>query len=146
MNPQSNFALYNLGQIYRKRGRMDKAVALMEDAIKINPAAKAAHYALGNIYMEEKQYPQAVKHYRIGLKLDYGKNVEALKTLGTALTYSGRIDEAIRAYKKALALSPRDANAINNLGALYRYKGDEKKARLYFQKAGETGGGAGAKP
>lgn len=47
------------------------------------------------------------------------KNAEAIGTLGLAYDVTGKIDEAEKHYKQALAIDPKLIGALQNLGALY---------------------------
>jgi len=55
--------------------------------------------------------------------------------LGLALMRSNRIQEAIKALERAVALNPRSAVYHNNLGAAYERAGQLAKARTMYQEA-----------
>ena len=58
-------------------------------------------------------------------------------SLGIMLKRGGKIDEAIRAYNKAIEISPRYPTPYYNLGILYRDRGDRIAAASSFSKAVE---------
>ena len=47
----------------------------------------------------------------------------------------GRVDEAIAAYQRAIAIDPRHANAHNNLGAVLRAAGRPEEAEVAYRTA-----------
>lgn len=69
---------------------------------------------------------------------------EALKKNPDQWTYSyigfcnhqlGRFDEAVKAYKQAIKLDPKDAMSFSEIGTLYFEMGNEKEAIIYLKKA-----------
>jgi tetratricopeptide (TPR) repeat protein len=58
-----------------------------------------------------------------------GKDTAILETaLGSYLEFEHRHDEAIRAYRRAVALDPGDVVAQNNLALILAYRGEVKEA------------------
>ena len=55
--------------------------------------------------------------------------------LGNALAGARRLDEAEAAYREALGLQPKYAGAEENLGVLFKWRGDLGSALPHFQKA-----------
>jgi len=138
IDPESSYGHYHLGLVEEKRGSLDKALKRYRKAIKLDPFFAMAQYAVGKMYFEKKMYSRAGPYFvmAINLQPDYA---EAYLKLGAALVYSGRLDDAIRIYKNLLDLNLRNKEANYNLGAVYRAKGDEDKARSYFAKSGWSG-------
>jgi Flp pilus assembly protein TadD len=56
-------------------------------------------------------------------------------TLGIALQAGGRLDDAIGAFRAAVAIEPRVADAHNNLGMALRLKGRDAEAVASFRDA-----------
>ncbi len=135
LNPNSGLALANLGAIYFKQGDEDKAIELYKSAIKATPFQANFYFALATIYSKQKKYNSAAKLFEIGISRWGGYREDAFFSLAEAFTKSGQIDKAIKAYHIIIENSPSLAIAYNNLGALYRHKGDAEKANAYFGKA-----------
>jgi len=55
-------------------------------------------------------------------------------SLGILLKRDGKIDDAVREYNRAMAISPRYPSPYYNLGLLYRDTGQRDKAIHYFKK------------
>lgn len=64
-----------------------------------------------------------------------GPNAETWKKLGNIYFDNDRPEQAIKAYESALALSPDDADILNDQGAMYRQTGNFEKALANFEKA-----------
>ncbi len=60
------------------------------------------------------------------------QQAEDLYQAGLAQVRSSHVDEAISAFKNALALEPQDARLLDATGAVYSLKGDLDSARQYF--------------
>lgn len=140
VNNGSSFVLYNLGIIQMKKGDDSRALEYMEKALEVDPSYMKAHLAMGNIHMAAKRYPLAARHYQLALRIGKTESVPVLRALGTAYALGGNIDESIVTYEKIVAVIPNDQQANNNLGILYRTKGNEEKAATHFRKARQSGG------
>ena len=55
--------------------------------------------------------------------------------MGFALEKTAKLDDAMKAYERAVAANPRLAIAHNNLGAAHQRRGNKEKAREHYQKA-----------
>ncbi|MBI4005665.1 MAG: tetratricopeptide repeat protein [Gammaproteobacteria bacterium] len=64
------------------------------------------HFSLGNAYLNEKKYPQAIKHFFRALELNPEYSV-AWKLYGKALTGNSQIDEAIIVYEKGILVAEK---------------------------------------
>ncbi len=60
---------------------------------------------------------------------------ESWKELGNIYFDTDQPEKAIKAYQQALALSPDDADILNDQGAMYRQTGDFVRALANFEKA-----------
>jgi predicted O-linked N-acetylglucosamine transferase (SPINDLY family) len=63
------------------------------------------------------------------------KSTDQIIAAGQALEDEGKLDEAERHYRKALALATNPANAYVNLGNLFNLKNDIPSAKKYYQQA-----------
>jgi TolB-like protein/Tfp pilus assembly protein PilF len=66
-----------------------------------------AHNALACVYMFERQFEESLAEFEVALRLNPNFSL-AQGYHGLALSYCGRVEEAIEAAKRALRLSPRD--------------------------------------
>jgi putative PEP-CTERM system TPR-repeat lipoprotein len=126
-----------------KRSLPDAGVVYLLEAdaltAKGNTAAAAAAYYAGLERIDNGE--MAVRVYEIlaaaGQSEQAGRALEqwlarnpddvaVLTATATLLVQSGRVDEAIARYEKALRSSPDNALALNNLSWLYQSKGDAR--------------------
>jgi tetratricopeptide (TPR) repeat protein len=70
-----------------------------------------------------------------GYLKDYPRDDLAWTILGNVYEDEDRDQEAQAAYDKALALNPRQADAVNGLGVLHRKRGDDDKAMESYERA-----------
>lgn len=102
--------------------------------LREDPGNPLRHDAVGNLYLEDARYDDAIAEYRASLSL----NADSAPThynLGFALSMRGRRDEARGAFEQALRLDPEYAQAHNNLGAMLQLAGRAGEALDHFRRA-----------
>jgi tetratricopeptide (TPR) repeat protein len=86
-------------------------------ALKADPKNFDTRVQIGNLYYDNRVYPQAIEYYTQALELRPGEaNVRT--DLGTAFWYSGFPEKAVAEYQKSLAVNPTHANTLFNLGVV----------------------------
>jgi tetratricopeptide (TPR) repeat protein len=97
------------------------------------PAAEAqvSPEELGDLAMIRQQYVTAIDSYRRAPQ----NSPDVWNKLGMAFHHLFAMDEAKRAYERALHLRPQYPEALNNLGAVYYAEKNYKKAVRYYRKA-----------
>ena len=110
----SGRARYNLGLELKAVGRRADAVHEYELAVATHPEA---HYALGFELDEDGRHDRAVEHYR---QLIEARPIDAnvprtYIQIGRALFLMGRHEEALTAYRDALARKRGDTDALGGL-------------------------------
>jgi tetratricopeptide (TPR) repeat protein len=127
-------ALYqrNLGELCRRLGRLDEAVAAGQRATELAPNDLEAHYNLGLALTDKGEWDAAIRAYRRALELnpDHGLS---WNNLGAALEKQGDMAGAEAAYARAVALNPAHHEAQNNLGAIYSLQGRLEDAIRCFE-------------
>jgi tetratricopeptide (TPR) repeat protein len=78
-------------------------------------------------------YPAAERGFQAVLKVQ-PNHVGALGNLGIIYSRTGRTDQAITVYRKALALSPNDKAILLNLGLVYLKQEAHRKALPLFER------------
>jgi len=122
------------GEICRRLGRMNEAVAEGGAAIRLAPADAEAHFNLGLAYSDQTMFGDAVDSYRRAVALDPSHG-RALNNLGSALEHLDDKPGAAVAYRAAIAINDRHMEAHNNLGTILSQSGDIDGARACFEKA-----------
>ena len=106
---------YLLGLVAERTGRAARAVALLSEAARLNPAHPETRFNLGVALARLGRFDEAVSAYDGAIALRAGF-ADAHFNRGVALGALGRADEALAAYERAAALAPADAQAHHNVG------------------------------
>ncbi len=69
---------YALAQFYRIEGQADEALALMLEAVRLDPAFAEAHASLCEEYAIRADYPAAWRHARLAQRHGQPRGVELL--------------------------------------------------------------------
>ncbi len=86
-------------------------------ALKADPKNADTLVQLGNLYYDNRVYPQAIEYYTRALELR--PNDPNVRTdLGTAFWYSGFAEKAVAEYQKSLAANPTHDHTLFNLGVV----------------------------
>lgn len=99
-----------------------------------NPTPEISSRNLGNAYMEEKHYPEAINWFRTSL----GRNqnyADAYVGLADALVASGRLEEGVAALETAAKECPQSAPVLVALGEAYSRVGRLADARTRLEEA-----------
>lgn len=135
-NPKPSLAAYKEGARYRPPGALDlEAIGgdyfLMEDyaaadqwltkSVQLDPSDTHARYYLGRAKYNQKHFAEAVRVFTECLKLD-PRNAKAADYLGLSYEALGKIEDALTAYRNAIALgsgsAPEYSAPYLNLGTL----------------------------
>jgi tetratricopeptide (TPR) repeat protein len=113
-------------------GEKQRAIALYEEILKLDPEYAAVYINLGTIQFHLRQYGRAEELYRRATEADPAY-VLAFFDLGNVLDELERPDESIAAYRRAIALAPHYADAHYNLALAYERKGQCRPALRHWQ-------------
>ena len=105
----------NLARAMFEGGRPTDAKRVLEQAIQINPDDAMIHNNLANILTRERQFDQAIVHYRRCLALKPG-SAEAHMNIAIVYSAMARTREAIENYRRAIEFDSNWAEAYVNLG------------------------------
>ena len=114
-HPHSALLHNDLAAGYERRGRTQEAFTAAERAAVEEPALPQVHKNLGDLHYRCARYDDALECYQrtIRIRSDHGSDVY-LKA-GNIRYRRGEREEAARCWQQALALSPENAVARNNL-------------------------------
>jgi cytochrome c-type biogenesis protein CcmH/NrfG len=85
-----------------------------------DPRNLAAIIALGNAYLNNRRWSDAIRLYEQSLESD-PRNAEVYTNMGTAYRYVGKPVRAIAAYRQAVNNDPGNMDARYNMGAVYAF-------------------------
>ncbi len=111
---------------------IDTALELLKQSIIFDDTNDEAFIELGNIYTSAGDADSAVKAYCEAIKRNPANPVSYNKC-AMALWQKNYLEEAVIAYKKAIAISPDYETAYNNLGVIYLdgFKDYDEAKRLF---------------
>ena len=112
-------------------GHKQRAIALYEQILAIDPRFAAACINLGTVHFHLRQYGRAEEFYRRATVID-PNYVLAYFDLGNVLDELERIDESIMAYERAVSLAPRYADAHYNLALAYERSSEMRSALRHW--------------
>jgi len=119
--------MYGLAMVLMERGLKDKAVAKLQEILKIDPGFCDAHILLGHTFLDENKIDEAITEFTYVIKCDPTSN-DAKVGLGMAHARKGETDKALEYFEAALKLNPKPEKVYYEMGKAYEKKGDLGKA------------------
>jgi tetratricopeptide (TPR) repeat protein len=110
--------LSNKGLHLVQSGRLEEGIAVLEQAIELDPNNATAHINLGFAYNKKGWLDQAITEHKRAIELD-PKDANAHSHLGNVYYNRGWFEQATAEYKRAIELNPDDATAHFNLASAY---------------------------
>jgi tetratricopeptide (TPR) repeat protein len=129
----------------KKKGKLESAVKLLEEAIRVAPNFYRAHNNLGIVYQSLKRYTNAEKEYKRSRELN-AKSERPLINLGglyieeadlqkdNAESAGQMLDQAMDALEAAVKINPRSASAYYLLGSANYKSSFLEEAEAAFKK------------
>jgi tetratricopeptide (TPR) repeat protein len=112
-------------------GEKNRAIALYEEIMEIDPGYAPAYINLGTINFHLRQYDRAEELYRRATEAD-PEYALAFFDLGNVLDELKRLSDAIAAYQRAINLVPQYADAHYNLALAYERQGHRRRALSHW--------------
>jgi len=112
-----------------------QAYAAAQNAIAVNNAHPLAHVALGNVYLWQKRYDDAITEFERAVALDE-KFVFGQMMLACGLSQVGRAEEAVQVGERALSLKalPSDDRWLFGVVSAYALAGRLEEAAALSQR------------
>ena len=131
--------LEGIGDAYFTLKNYDKSLDVYNRLRKNNERNVRILSRIGEIYYEKGELDGAYEAYRSITAIEPAtENARvAYLNMGNILDDQQRFDEAIEAYQRALAISPKDDGAYYNLGIAYKHAGKPELAITSWKKAAE---------
>jgi Tfp pilus assembly protein PilF len=109
--------------------KLPEAEAQYRRALELQPAFPEAHVNLGNLYLDEGRYDEAIVQYEFALNdMLYRTPHFAQSNLGWALYKKGQSERAIESVRAAVTAVPNFCQGWRTLGLIYEGTGREEKA------------------
>jgi tetratricopeptide (TPR) repeat protein len=132
-DPNDSDAQLAIARQYERLGRLGDAEAAFKKAGLLDPDGIAPHDFYANFLYRQGRFPEAIREWQTVIRIA-PDHAAAWVNLGAAMSESGSLDEAIKAYKQAIAFKPTDM-AFNNLGAVFERTGRYQEAVDAYRRA-----------
>jgi tetratricopeptide (TPR) repeat protein len=132
--PDNPWGHYMLGLSAWKSGDLVKSEQSFETALRIDPAHMKSLVNLSRVLIEQKRYDDAIVKLTTASDVD-SESATVPRLMARAHSAKGDFEQAVDAYRRAIALDGSDAWSMNNLGLLYLEHGFVEDALAYLAKA-----------
>jgi len=110
--------MYNLGNVYYKKGDFIKAKEFYEKGIEVNASFPGLHLNLGSVYFKESNLERAENEYRTEIRINPNDG-KVYNNLALVYEKEGDLEKAIEYGRKATEIMPRFGPAYVTIGRLY---------------------------
>jgi len=125
-----------LAMALENTGRLERAVAVYQDAINRGISTDIINARLGKLYLRLHQPDKAVDAMSRANQIN-PTDLDNLRALGLTQLQLGRVDEAEKAFKAITLQNDHYGAAYNGLGLVAIRRGDDDAARRDFERAVE---------
>ncbi|MFP4163480.1 MAG: tetratricopeptide repeat protein [Chitinispirillaceae bacterium] len=130
---------YYLTVIALRWGLRSRAENRLEKAEKLGRGSAKVHFLIGNAYVQNQLYNQAVKHYQSSLQLD-NDSKQTLLALASAQFKAGKDSDGAQTYINLFKLDPNsNYKYLAEAGHIYHKLGESHKAKTAFKRFVKTG-------
>lgn len=119
--------MYGLAMVLMERGMKEKAVAKLQEILKLDPGFCDAHILLGHTFLDDGKVDEAIAEFTYVIKCDPTSN-DAKVGLGMAHAKKGDADKALEYFQSAIKMNPKPEKVYYEMGKAYEKKGDLAKA------------------
>jgi tetratricopeptide (TPR) repeat protein len=117
----------------RRQGLFDQAKGKVQEELQSNPNSLEAYNMLAFVYVDEKDYSDAVEAFQHALKLAPG-SAKTRNNLGNVYLSEQKPDLAEKEFRTVLRTDPANRDANYNLGLLLMSKGLNGEAIPHFER------------
>lgn len=134
-------ATYNLGITQAQADQVTAAEETFKQVIALDPSYAEAHFALGNLYLRQERWSEAISAYEeaLSVRADFpeaGNNLAIARyNQGMSLYQAGDKPGAIGALRDAVELDPNNVQALIGLGGVYYDQGLFAEAVTSYKQA-----------
>jgi serine/threonine protein kinase/tetratricopeptide (TPR) repeat protein len=128
------------GNALADQGKLDEAIALYQESIRLKPDHDTAYSALGDALKTQGKLGEAVVAYKERIKRKIYYDAIVYSELVSALKAQGKLDEEVAAQREAIRGKPGDAVAYFQLGGILQAQDDFAGALALYRQGHERGG------
>ncbi|MGI4791255.1 MAG: tetratricopeptide repeat protein [Janthinobacterium lividum] len=141
VDPNYAAAHHNLGFLYERKHKMQRALAEYEEALRLDPRLEKGYVNMGALLVNSggfDNFTKAISVHQKAISL-FPKNVKLHYNLGNAYVGLGQREHAISAYSEAIQYDPNFYDAYANLGRELVLNEDWVAAVSIFRQAIASG-------
>jgi tetratricopeptide (TPR) repeat protein len=120
--------LYQSGDGFYRRGNLESAQTLLEQALTVNPNHVKSRLLFGQVLIEQGRLADAIREFEEAYKYDEATSrsplVRTLLVRSEELLRSGDEERALGACERVLQLSPQDLVATERRASIWMARGD----------------------
>lgn len=132
IQPDSTVAKLRLGTGLMLSGKAGEAGEQFETVLELDPKAQQADILLIMNLLQQKEYDKAIEAAR-KYQLRNLTSANGYNLLGRVYLASGKRDEAVASFNKAMEVEPDNPSALFSLASLALIENDTAKARQYYE-------------
>lgn len=125
--------LTHMAGILAGGGKSDKALNVLDRAIELDPEVSEAYFSKGLLLLNLKRPAEAEEAMRAGLARSSDSAVGHYH-LGRVLLESGKADEAMASFERAITVNPAFEPAYLALASMYESRNDKEQAAGVLKK------------
>lgn len=125
---------YEAGLALLRKGKLDDAIAQLQQAIGQDAQNFRAHEALGQAYFRQQQFDEAIGAFQQALQCNV-RFAKAYLGLGRVYQRTRQFDQAQQAFQQGIEVNPKLFQAHDALGRIYLQKQQPEAAIDAFQRA-----------
>jgi eukaryotic-like serine/threonine-protein kinase len=133
IDPRSLIINANVGFVYYLAGDYNRAEEAEKNTIQMDPSFVSAHGYLGQIYVEKKQYAEAIDEFRTAVSLSPG-DVAGQADLAYGYAISGKKDEAEELLHEMQSAQGKKYVSTYDFAVVYAGKRDADKTLEWLEK------------
>ena len=126
----------NLGNAHLQTGKAQDSIALYLQALKLNPGHWPSRTNLVQALMTTRQYLMA-RALLLELAHERPHDAQIQHQLGKACFELNEMEDALRHFRQAVALNPRDADSLYWIGGIRQRGGDIAAAEAAYAQAAQ---------
>jgi tetratricopeptide (TPR) repeat protein len=132
--PDNPWGHYMLALSAWKSGDLVKSEESFETALRLDPKHMKSLVNLSRVLIEQKRYDDAIAKLTTAGEVD-PESATVPRLMARAHGAKGEFEQAVDAYRRAIAIDGSDAWSMNNLGLLYLEHGFVEDALPYLARA-----------
>lgn len=133
-SPLSFEAMNNLALIYEQTGRPERAFDLLARAIRVDPEIEVGYFNLGNHYVRQRDWKQALASYDRVLQINPGYAPASVEK-GRIRVEIGQSEAAVEDLNRALEIDAHSLDAYVLLSSAYEKMNHLKEATAAAEEA-----------